>query len=1330
MALIVTPPEIIGFSKDRIIWQFEDDREGIIPGIPAENLISFIEDVLPGAQIVIRWDDKDLRFTASDAPNVYGAEFPTYTYNLATMQAYIESLVPYFQNNYFINEDFIVSAFEYTISGPLGSATFWTLKFTARESGTRFNFSKTRFAGGGAANWIAGTDDSEIVNNSVFMELWFADGDAATYQRIYKAALQLNNESKAFIDVAPLLHSYLTPEVPDFLLPVAQKCKDSCRKYYIRYAPAGGETIMIGKLENTTPHVVVLGGFGERKGGPQSLPDTFKSPATLLDKLLTLQKGDRYIRQDEPVFVSWINFSETARNVHARATLTFSDGSSITTNTNVVSAVGKHEKVVFSVGFTQFNLNFFNGTKTVREYSVQLRDDLGFVSEPLKLIINYAHKEYVRYFAHINSYGSIETLATYGKGSSSWKVFKESAEKVIPYQFPSTEAQFVEWNLQFQESSEVATGWIRKKELAYFLDFFISPLKFRVTKGTAYNIAVNSDTIQRGTDGENMYALVFEYQFQRLYDSLSEEEMEGDDVQDYIPANVVLANNSAQAGTPNPPPNNQRTAVDPYPISGSENPVSSNGVYRLLQQYQPKLPQGSDLQYITGDGKLKVLKTAVNAAEIDPTVPSYAKTLTGFNKIFDELQAMNPGLNVNLFGGQIADWYVKRMTHPDFSELPPIVVQKGQAFTKYLDLKNYKTSYHPNEDLSVDLTYNSLRPAGVEITHEGELLIKLAGLVNEDLTPAENAILAIKDLFGNQVALTLRIQTIEEPDPEIPDNRPVCPAGPFHYPQTAIQIINNGRIRCPFDAMGVPQVRWKIVNFETDTMPLRSGMSVNDSGPYFIAEFEPLPGKTYKIGIQGDLCKSPWVYRDLVLPVDNTLNWSEGYPKYESHETYSEFLAKIDQSIQALTELFNITTNTKVYSALHDYVADVTEISVPKTGGWPDAYYRFSVGALSEIIKVGSPVDPPSFTFKLVKSWDGSTIKDLSAGPYEGPVPSEGFNIYFQSNQLGFLYNYLRYKTYLKVSGSYVEIPLAGGAIAVTGTSGSVLNPVRIFSSPGVDSRFVLFNGTPINRAGEFKTVFEFLTGGASGTVVNTKEQTFKFNKLEVKGGVVNTGAGGGRIVPALGRVQYNGVNVVNNNAWVSPFTNLDNLEYNINGASTWYSVSAWFDIGGTNDVSNVRLLNSGSVDLFPPGLPKTIRLRIKANPDIVSDSFLVDFGGSIGGTVTAKTSASGYPVHMNLVKTKVSGGYNINDTSSTSPPEGYHNLYIMNRELNAMEGSLTDYFYDNNMPLGVYKIQRKDGVTDLYPWHGNGPDADETLAQAFSDNCSIAFEMIIFNRK
>lgn len=1321
MALIVTAPEIIGFSKDRNIWHFEDDRAGVIPGVEAMNGLTITGSVPEGAQIVLQWGDNELRYYASADAAGGGNRIPAYTYAVGTHEAYVKSLVPYFQDNYFINEDFTVVAefATYTVFGE--TITTWFIRFYAKRPGAAYNMSRRTFNGGIILNGIAGTNNSANKNNSVFIELYLLDADDENPERVWKGAIAMDVQGKAAVDVGDLLHPYLTPEIPSFILPVAQKCQDSRRKYYLRYAQAGGENLSdIGKLITSAEHVIIRGGFGEKKGAPVSLIGKLKAPAGREDKLLMLQGRHRYIREDQPVFIQWINFAET-RQVIAVATITFADGRTITTNTNVVNDVKQYEKVMFAVGFRQLNLGIMQGT--VSEYTVRIHDNLGPVSEPLRLTLNYAHLEYVRYFAYINSWGAVDTLMTYGRQSSQWKVYRESCEKVMPYHFTSTESQYVEWNQEYEDSSEVASGWIKKSELANYLDLFISPVKFRIVGGVGYAVAINSDSIERGRDGDNLHGVVFTYQYARRFDSLEAEEIENDDVSDYIPPNVVVAGSviiDTGAGGNNTGGNSSNgIRIDPYPIAGSKNAVESNALYVLLQQKQDTLPLGDSTQYYRADGKLMNFKTAVNAAESDPTVPGYVKTLTSVMKLLADLEELNPGLNAKLFGGQTPEHYLNRAQHPVFSALPPVVVEKGVPFVKYVDLKQYKTSHHEFDELKVDVKINNLKFKGVELEVDGQLVIKLSGKISEDLTPAEQALIVISDLTKNQTTLSLVVQAMEVP--EVPDNRPLCPVGPFHHMETPLTVVNNGELKVPFHGNGVTTLGWKILNKQTDTASLRDGQ-VNPTSSIVTIQFPPLPAGTYVIAISGVNCKSPWVYRTVTIGADTTINWAAGYPKFEG----GEFKLKLaDTAADQLTEIFN-RAGIAMYSATHNYIANTTEISVPHMGGWPDDVYKINVGSLTASQTVGTPVIPTAITWQLRSGWDGAVLRDLlAAGEYESSL-NAGWNIYFQSDNLGFAYSVRNWKLELETAPGVWTQVWSGGASVGSGTSTSVQHPDRMFQIAGVDSQFTDYQGAPINRIGKFRATHEFLNGAVP---VQTFQKVFQFSKLEI-GPQWVIGNSHGTVL--VGNIKYNGVAVITPSMamiepWASAPLGFRRFEWSVDNI-TWYETGAL----GANElpgIGGLLLFDETTPKTLPDGSAKSVRIRNGMNHAIVSNPITIDQRGIVNGTMSLKWMARGLPEHFDLQHTtNLETGVTVfNDLCTAMPAEGYEFWYIINGDVVKRSTPLSGYVYDSYEPIAIYKIFFRIGETNTEGW---ATFTDPSAGQGFSRNTSYSFYTGYFNRK
>lgn len=589
MAISVTAPEAISFSRDRIVYTFTRDNEGYSDGVKAVNFMSIASAIGDGTLITIRWNNQELQLIARVTPGTKGDEFPAG----ASTSGYATQLAAWFQNNYFINEDFVV-----TSGTKLGAPA---VIFTARNAGAAYSFQPTTFPGGVFQNETEGENQDKQVNHSVFLDV-FMENEAGTFASIHKATIPFDKNRDATIDIAEILHPHLSPEIPSFTLPTALRCTNSRRRFYLRYASASGEKFSTGQLATTAERVVILGSFSEFLGGPVSVTGTFKKATQAEDRFLTIKNATRYVRRNEPLFVSWVNLRTLKNNIYGKVTVYFTDDSDPTvTNTANISAVALYQKLLFGIGFEQLGLSFFSGVKVVKQYTLQLWDDVNPVSEMITCILDVSYRPYTRYFAYVNSYGSVETIKTYGKESAEYKLFSERAEQVMPYTFTPSRAQYVEYDRSHESNYLVTSGMLLKHEFGYFLELFNSPTKFKITQGKPRAINLNTDKISQGKDGDNIFALAFEYSLSLRQDAISELELEllaNGDISNLVPPGVQPAGNIT-IGYPSTP---WTGIIDPYPITGSDNPVSSSGVFARLELKLNAANLRQSIKEIDGEG--------------------------------------------------------------------------------------------------------------------------------------------------------------------------------------------------------------------------------------------------------------------------------------------------------------------------------------------------------------------------------------------------------------------------------------------------------------------------------------------------------------------------------------------------------------------------------------------------------------------------------------------------------------------------------------------------------------------------------------------------------
>jgi hypothetical protein len=1405
MSIVVTrEPDLLSLSKNHIVYKLQSDARIDNPGTAAVNHVKFSGTIADGAVVVLRWKGIEQRMVAKTSPQAAGFEFPAGVVS----EAYIISILPYFKDNYYLDADFVVTA-------NTGFGEYW-LTFTAREPGSTYNFITQNTPSVQIVKATQGVDRKVKPNFCIYVEAWIEKADGSEFVKIFGESLQVDDSGSTEWNLSDLLHPELSPDIHDWEGRQFNHDINSKRRYYVRYAEAYGEKFQIGKITTGSTKHVTLGGTPYESGATLTIHDVLRESSDITrDRALRLGPDVRYVYPDEPQFLTFLNTRpDPAILVSLKVVAKLATGgTSPVLSIDLGGALLSSQRGTVNVGYAQLNLNEIIGGNAVESYTCQFFRGITpvAISRPYTYVLKYEYKPYRRYFVYLNSLGALDTMHTWGKNSQEIELTRQSAEKYLSVDYKLSDGTFSDWDIQYRQRFEAATGYRHASEIRQLRDFYISRYKYRKYNNKALPISVISNSLKEYEDGASLMAQSFEYAYNFEDDTWSEQE---DTPDQYAPPPGF----QGAAGAPiviNVPPfpgtgSNGNLLYDPTPIQGSHNLVNSGNLWKVIELLQTKLAKGTLQQYIRGDhtignfltDALQVVNNRLPGFKGEE-FPDWIQDETSSGRIAADENIDNTpggaggrqsGLYHTPITSKATGWpvdgkkaslirvvngtpgsqtgsdlvitsdsktYVRTVNnqdgnsewveigqnavHPEFTNIPRLIVTKGEQFNKYIDLAQYKTSYHTLSNLSVEINYNSLKAKGLEIIKDG-LLLTFTGKFLEDVSLSDDNILVyVKDQNGNQTTLSCKIGTVEPEEPEEPeepvDDRPQCPLGPDFFGEPVVN--SPSSITFGFHGNGVPDLRIKLY-VPGVAVPIRGKdnelISYSNGTATRTITFEALAPGPYDMSIEGSLCKStPDITRIIIPDTTSGIQWATDYPKYEVTESGSEFKLKIvGLSGSYRTELINMTTGTQEYAQNRDYISDSTIITLAKAGGWQDADYKINVGTLTANIRVGTPTEVPGVQFLLRNSWNGATIADLAKGNFVGNPPSDGYNISLFSNNLGFLWDYAKVTFEADVSGTFQLVPSLTIDMGASSQPLSRIDTWRVFFRTGEDSRFVSFNSKTLNSYGKYRVTYQFKIGGAGGTTVKTYQSVIQLNELKITGGWVKR-ISGGRVVPVVGGVKYNGVNVVNNNVWTEPWASSGladrRIEYSFDKV-TWYRTSAWFDgEGGSTDQSNLLLLNSASVepaDLFPPGTNKTVYLRDGINKAVVSPPYQINQGAVIGGTLTAKVVATGYPLHMNLVKTKVTGGHTITDTSATTPPSGYNNWYIANREVIVMSGgaALTDYFYDNTKPLMITKIQVKEGVTDLYFWHGNGPDADETLAAAFSENCSMAFETLIFNKK
>ncbi len=506
MVTILQQPDDVALSKGgRLEYVFSGNGRFVHTGVKGTNAILFKGPVLEGDVINLFWKGRNLKMVARENP-VETNEFPTG----AGDKAYTQTILPYFRDFYPIEQDFDVTVPE--------EAVLIGLNFLAKRPGPPYNLSPYLFGNIEIPSPVLlGVNEEVRPRYSVYVELWAKRGDDTAFKRLSGTPLETDAQGRATYDPATTLHSYLTADLPLWNAHTAQASVKSRAEYYVRYAEAWGEPLAIGRLTKHTTNRVHLGGMPYEQLGRFELAD-FVAGSDGLQRALRIGPTTRYIRFDEPQYLTFLNLKGALTGARLEVVLKLDDNSSIALTKHELATLATHDKITFPVGPQQVGIPAVLADapgRTLKEYTVQLKTQDGEAHSILyRYVVDYRYRSFIRHFAYINSLGSLDTLTTYGQGSPELDLFHEQAERhLLPSAYELTDGQFVEYDTAIQQRVEVTSGWRTDAELRLWKDFYRAESRWRLFSAKALPIALISKSIKEKKDDDTNFAHRFEYTY-------------------------------------------------------------------------------------------------------------------------------------------------------------------------------------------------------------------------------------------------------------------------------------------------------------------------------------------------------------------------------------------------------------------------------------------------------------------------------------------------------------------------------------------------------------------------------------------------------------------------------------------------------------------------------------------------------------------------------------------------------------------------------------------------------------------------------------------------
>ncbi|QIP16824.1 hypothetical protein G8759_31365 [Spirosoma aureum] len=489
-----------------MLYQFQGTGQLATLGTPAQSFINFSGPVPAGTVIRLKWNGTEHPIVARTSPTEAN-EFPAGDGSAD----YVDSLLEFFQTYFPFYEDFTAERLDFI--------NLHQIVLAAKEPGVQYNISAPAVSN--AIEVVVGTPGADPIirqQYGVYAEVWVKRPGETTFNRIFAPTIACDAEGIATMDVGKILHAQLGPDWPTWSFNQPAGSTNSQLSYYVTYAESFGQPQQVGKIQTDVVRQAYFGGVDYQHQAGQGFElasYVVRQSDSGTDRALRLGPGTRYVRADEPQFLTFLNTRADRTGVVLQVELTLGDGSPVFYTTRYApQSWPKGAKITYAVGPAQLNMaEHLDDDDTVVEYKVRLCNQTAtsFYSAPYRFILNGRYEPYTRYFAYLSSLGAVETLATFGKGSYELNRFYEEAQRYQPAHYDAQLGQYEQYDVAIQQSQEVTTGYRSQADLALWNDFYRSPYLFHMQVLKALPIALVSKSIKQSKDGDNLFAHSFQF---------------------------------------------------------------------------------------------------------------------------------------------------------------------------------------------------------------------------------------------------------------------------------------------------------------------------------------------------------------------------------------------------------------------------------------------------------------------------------------------------------------------------------------------------------------------------------------------------------------------------------------------------------------------------------------------------------------------------------------------------------------------------------------------------------------------------------------------------
>lgn len=495
-------PEEVDFIKNPIAFEIEGDNYIESSGSKANIGIEWGTGDSNGDDFILSLLDLDFTFECATTPDDSGLQYPPK--GAETLSEWIESLIPYFQKNYYINKYY-----------NLEFDTFTVITFESKNVGSAYDIGFTAGSSNATEDTNVSGVDPAYSDNYKFIATPYIEleYDSDDFTRLPDMMFSPDDDGHASVYIGKILKSLFDEtNLPVFDLNSMVINYETLKRFYFIFAEYYGTTPTAKLLYQSDTFHAINGALHFDKWPGHDFFGDLPTNKKFLSNRSTTRETWQYAQN----YLHFLFYFSGTANVNLRANVY----RSITGNTpqlylwDTIVGVGHKDVITVpvwsSLQWPHLSVNCYkyevwltyNDPETLEEIVLSETITYNVIDKPL----------FAREFIYKNDFGVFETLLA-EKVQINYKTEKKYYEKSLSYDYQLPDGEILSEIEKSYNLFKVRTGYQRKTDLETLKEMFANNDVYLVGSQQFIPVDIEPGSFKLSDENNDLFYLEFKYRY-------------------------------------------------------------------------------------------------------------------------------------------------------------------------------------------------------------------------------------------------------------------------------------------------------------------------------------------------------------------------------------------------------------------------------------------------------------------------------------------------------------------------------------------------------------------------------------------------------------------------------------------------------------------------------------------------------------------------------------------------------------------------------------------------------------------------------------------------